>query len=118
MKIFFPTAGLIIGIIAGIYIPFVFPAASSTYVAMGILACMDSLLGGIRAEISGKFNFSIFISGFFGNAIISMLLIWAGDKLNMQLGIAGIVVFGGRLFQNFSYIRRSLLNKNENNENV
>ncbi len=110
--------GLIIGVALGLGSPFEFPQAYSPYVAIGILACIDSVLGGIRSNLNKSFNFGIFISGFFGNAVLSMALIWLGNKLNIQLSIAAIVVYGSRLFENFAQIRRFLLNKNEKKNNI
>ena len=113
-----PVIGLIIGVILGLKSPFVFPQSYSTYVAIGILACVDSVLGGIRSHLDKNFNFGIFISGFFGNGLLSMALIWLGYRLNIQLSIAAVVVFGSRLFQNFAYIRRFWLNKEEKQDNI
>lgn len=107
----FPLLGILAGVILGSISPFVFPAAYMPYAAFGILACIDSVLGGLRSNLDNNFNSSIFISGFFGNAIISMALIWIGNKLNIQLSIAAIVVYGSRIFQNFAYIRRVFFNK-------
>lgn len=110
---FLPFLALIVGVIIGLSSPFVFPLSAMPYVAIGILACADSVLGGIAANLSKKFELGVFISGFFGNALISVALIWLGNKLNLQLSIAAIVVYGSRVFQNFGLIRRYLFNKNE-----
>lgn len=115
---FIPVAGLIAGIIIGIYCPFTFPQSYSPYVAIAILACIDSVLGGVRSNLEGKFHFGIFISGFFGNAILSTILVWMGNKLNIQLSIAAIVVYGSRLFENFAHIRRFLLNKSKKKDSI
>jgi small basic protein len=40
----------------------------SKYLAIAVLACCDSVFGGIASIMEKKFNMSIFISGFFGNA--------------------------------------------------
>lgn len=115
---FIPIIGLFIGIAVGIVCPFMFPVGYSTYVAIGILACADSVLGGVRSNLFKQFNLSIFISGFFGNAILAMLLVFLGEQLNIQLSIAAIVVFGSRLFQNFSDIRRFWLNNAKKRDNI
>lgn len=109
--IILPIFGLLIGVVIGIVIPFEFPQYYSTYVAMGILACIDSVLGGIKSSLNKNFHIDVFMSGFFGNAILAMVLIWLGNKLNIQLSIAVVVVYGSRLFNNFSIIRRFILNK-------
>ena len=53
----------------------------------------------------------IFITGFFGNAILSILLTWLGVKLNVDIYLAAIVVFVGRMFTNFAIIRRYYVDK-------
>lgn len=101
------AAGILIGLNSGIY----FPGIYSAYVAIGILACADSVLGGIRSNLCGEFELNIFLSGFFGNAILAMGLVWLGNQLNIPLSLAAVVVFGSRLFQNFAYIRRFFMKK-------
>ena len=70
------------------------------------------------AIMGRKFNREIFISGFFINAILAVAIVWLGEQLNIELVIAAIVVFGSRIFQNFAYIRRFLLNKNKKEDNI
>ena len=53
----------------------------------------------------------IFVSGFFGNAILSILLTYLGEKLNVDIYLAAIVVFVGRMFTNLSIIRRYYIDK-------
>lgn len=110
--------GLIIGIVIGVIIPYEIPATYSPYVAIGILACLDSVFGGIRAKMIDKFYLTIFISGFFGNAILAIALTYIGDRLGISIHMAAIVVFGSRLFQNFAFIRRSMLNKAHKQEMI
>ena len=105
--------GLLIGIAAGIFSGVVFPVGFSAYVAMGILACMDSLLGGIYANMREDFHWKVFATGFVVNAILAIALIWLGNQLSIDLSIAAIVVYGSRMFNNCSNIRHLLLNKNE-----
>ncbi len=115
---FFPIAGIAVGVVIGFLCPFTLPAWASSYVAVAILACADTVLGGFVAIMGRKFNREIFISGFFINAILAVAIVWLGEQLNIELVIAAIVVFGSRIFQNFAYIRRFLLNKNEKEDNI
>lgn len=108
-----PVIGLIVGIAAGIFSGIVFPPGYSAYVAMGILACMDSLLGGIYANMREDFRWKVFATGFFSNAVLAIVLIWLGNQLSIDLSIAAVVVYGSRMFQNFSNIRHFLLTKKE-----
>lgn len=109
----FSLAAMILGVLAGMFSPFSFPQASLAYVAIIILACLDTWLGGIRSLMQKNFHLDIFIAGFFGNAFISAFLVWMGNKLNIQLSLAAVIVYGSRLFDNFSFIRRYLLKKLE-----
>ena len=102
-------AGLIVGLVIGCFLPWHVPSQYSLYVATGLLAALDSALGGMNARIKKNFNLSIFLSGVFGNAIIAVFLTWLGDKLGLPLYLAAVVVFGTRMFQNFAEIRRELL---------
>lgn len=96
--------GCILGAIIGINLPLI-PYAYSSYVAISIIAALDSVLGGISATLKGTFNLRTFVTGFFGNAILSILLVYLGDKLNVDIYIGAIVVFVGRMFNNLTMIR-------------
>ena len=108
-----PVIGLLIGIIVGVQSGMIFPVGYSAYVAVGILACLDSVLGGIYANMQKNFQGKIFATGFFANAVLAMALIWLGNQLSIDLSIAAVVVYGSRMFNNFSAIRRFLLNKGQ-----
>lgn len=105
--------GIIIGVLIGIYLPITYSASYSLYVSVAILACLDSVFGGLRAALEKKFNTEIFISGFFGNAILAAFLAYIGDRLGVPLYYAAIFAFGGRLFQNFAIIRRLIFRKKD-----
>lgn len=113
-----PALGLIAGILIGIFMPFNIPSQFSTYVAVAILAALDSVFGGVVATMQGKFNMKIFLSGFFGNAMLAALLAYIGDKLGIPIYMAAIFAFGNRLFLNFGIIRRLLLNKYSKEDNI
>ena len=103
--------GFIIGVVIGIISPIHISSQYSPYVAIAILAAIDSVFGGIRASSQKTFDTKIFISGFFGNALLAAILTYIGNSLDVDIYIAAIVIFGTRLFQNFAIIRRFLLNK-------
>ena len=62
-------------------------------------------------ELSKKFDMKIFISGFFGNAILAILLTILGKKLNVDIYLAAIVVFVWRMLMNLGIIRRYYVEK-------
>lgn len=101
--------GLLCGGIIGILVPWTIPAQYSLYVAAGLLAALDSAVGGYCARLERQFRLSVFLSGTIGNALLAALLTWLGEKLGIPLYLAAVVVFGTRIFQNFAKIRRELL---------
>jgi len=102
--------GCVLGAIIGVNGP-VISYSYSGYLAIAIVAALDSVFGGITSVVKGNFDLKIFISGFFGNAILAMLLTWLGVKLNVDIYLAAIVVFVGRMFTNFAIIRRYYIDK-------
>ncbi len=102
--------GCVLGALIGINLP-VISYTYSGYLAIAIIAALDSVFGGITSVLNGKFDLKIFISGFFGNALLSIMLTWLGVKLNVDIYLAAIVVFVGRMFTNFAIIRRYYIDK-------
>jgi len=103
--------GLLIGILIGLMAKINIPEKFSPYMSVAILACVDSVFGAIRASLSKNFQADIFISGFFGNAALAAALAYLGDKLGIPIYIAAVIVFGGRIFDNFAIIRRLIIEK-------
>ena len=103
--------GILVGVILGVIVDVNIPEKLSPYMSVAILACLDSVFGAFRANLSKNFQANIFISGFFGNAILAAALAYLGDKLGIPIYIAAVIVFGGRIFDNFAIIRRLVIEK-------
>ena len=101
----------LLGALAAIYATVQIPTYLSKYIAIGILAALDSVFGGICANLQKNFTLKIFLSGFFGNTLLAVLLTFIGDKLDLDIYLAAVIVFGTRLFQNFAIIRRFMMSK-------
>jgi small basic protein len=102
---------LLIGLFIGFQIPILLPVGFVQYMAIGVLAAMDSVFGGIRAYMEDSFDNTIFISGFIINTLLAAGLAYLGDRLGLELYLAAVVVFGVRIFQNLGIIRRYILKK-------
>ena len=102
--------GCIIGALIGMNAP-VIPYTYSIYLSIAIIAALDTVFGGIASVIKKNFDLQIFLSGFFGNAILSMLLTYLGEKLNVDIYLAAIFVFVWRMFNNLGIIRRYYIEK-------
>ena len=101
--------GIVLGIILGVLLPTI-PYTASKLLAIAIVAALDSVLGGLASRINKKFNVGVFVSGFFINAILAIVLTYFGERLNVDIYLATIIVFVGRIFNNLGIIRRYYLN--------
>ena len=95
----------ILGIILGMNLPTI-SYSYSGYLAIAIIAALDSVFGGLTSVLKKNFDIKIFVSGFFGNAILAILLTYLGEKLNVDIYLAAVIVLVGRMFTNLSIIRR------------
>lgn len=105
---------IVIGCIIGACIGMASPVISytySSYLSIAIIAALDTVFGGIASVVRGNFDLKIFLSGFFGNSILSIALTYLGEKLNVDIYLAAIVVFVGRMFTNLAIIRRHYIDK-------
>ena len=110
--------GLLVGLAVGLLFPWTIPSQYSLYAATGLLAALDSALGGFRARVAGEFKLDVFLSGTIGNAAIAVFLTWLGQNLGIPLYLAAVVVFGTRMFQNFAEIRRELLTSKQKRDKI
>lgn len=102
--------GCILGAIIGVNAP-VISYTYSSYLSIAIIAALDSVFGGIASVVKKQFDLKIFLSGFFGNAVLAIILTYLGNKLNVDIHLAAIVVFVGRMFTNLAIIRRYYVEK-------
>lgn len=106
----------LIALLIGVAIPFVFgfgavSGISGQYLAVAAIAGLDTILGGIRTGLEGKFHNDVFVTGFVSNTLIAFFLAWLGDRIGVNLFLVAAFVLGMRIFTNLSLIRRYLLTK-------
>lgn len=110
-----PIVALIIGAAIALSLGRPLPGVAGQYLAVACLAGLDSVCGGVRSGLEGKFHNDVFVSGFIFNIIIAFFLAWLGDKIFIDLFLAVALVLGARIFNNLSLIRRFLLTKWQDN---
>lgn len=110
--------GAVLGLLLALVYPIHFPPEYTKYVALAILAGLDSVVGGVSASLRGRFNTKVFLTGFVSNALIASIMAWLGNRLDIDISIAAVVMFGSRIFQNFAIIRRLLLKKIEKHSTI
>jgi small basic protein len=110
--VYIPILGAILGIIIGMYVlPYDIPIAFVKYTAISILAALDAIFGGVRAQLGQKFLFFKFITSFFTNVALAAMLAYLGDIVGVDIYMGAVVAFSIRLFQNLSIIRENLLER-------
>lgn len=87
------------------------PAEYAVYLSVAALAGLDTVFGGVRAGIEGRFQNDIFASGFILNTLLAAGLAWLGNRIGVSLALVAVLVLGQRVFLNLSLIRRYYLNK-------
>lgn len=109
--------GCILGVVLGNFAPII-SYTYSGYLAIAIVAALDSVFGGILSSLKKNFDMGVFLSGFFGNAILAMGLTYLGQRLNVDIYLAAIFVFVTRMFNNLGFIRRFYLEKFRNRKKL
>ena len=106
-----PLLGLILGIALGILTDIQIPTVYENYLSIAVLAALDTMFGGIRAQLQQVYDDKVFITGFFFNIALAAGLAFLGVHIGVDLYLAAIFAFGVRLFQNIAVIRRILIAK-------
>ncbi|NLN96888.1 MAG: small basic family protein [Eubacteriaceae bacterium] len=101
-----PLLGLILGIVLGSVVNIDVPLEFAPYLSIGVLAAINSVFGGVNAELQKIFDQKLFVTGFFGNILLAIVLTFLGDKIGLPIYYAAIFYFGTSLFSNFAKIRR------------
>ena len=106
-----PLLGLILGAALGILTDIEIPIEYKDYLSIAVLAALDTIFGGIRAQLQKVYDDKVFISGFFFNILLAAGLAFLGVHIGVDLYLAAIFAFGVRLFQNIAVIRRILITR-------
>jgi small basic protein len=106
--ILIPVVALIVGVIIGLLVK-VDTYGWSVYMGVAVIAGIDSVCGGSRSALEGKFRTDVFVTGFIANILLSVGLIWLGDRVGVSFILVVAIVLGMRIFTNLSVMRRMAL---------
>lgn len=104
--ILIPVIALLIGLAIGLFVRVEVSGMLGIYISLAVLAGLDSVLGGLRSTLEGKFQQVVFLTGFLSNIAIALFMAWFGDLIGLNLYFAAVLVMGWRVFTNLSLIRR------------
>ncbi len=106
-----PLLGLLVGILIGSFSTISIPHDYTKLFSVALLASLDSVFGGLKATVEDKFDSTVFISGFFTNALLAAFLVYVGDRLGIDLYYVALLTFGFRIFKNLAILRRHFLKR-------
>lgn len=106
-----PFIGLLLGILLGLNLPYQIPMTYVNYTAIAILAGLDAVFGGLRAQLDDEFVFFKFITSFFVNTALAAFLVFLGDLMGVNINIGAVVAFSIRIFRNLSLIREQVFER-------
>lgn len=109
--ILIPVLALIVGVLLGALVSEQVPQLLAPYMSVAVLAGLDSICGGSRSYLEGKFQQDIFVSGFLFNIVLAMFFVWLGVNIGLNLMLAAALVFGWRIINNASLIRRLAISR-------
>jgi small basic protein len=104
--ILIPIVALFVGVVLGILVREPVRGELGLYLAVACLAGLDTVCGGIRSQLESKFQSDVFVTGFVANMVIAFFLAWLGDQIGVNLFLVCALIFGTRIFNNLSLIRR------------
>jgi small basic protein len=105
-----PALALIGGVLLGLFLQPTVPVALQPYLPIAVVAALDAVFGGVRAQLDGIFVDKVFVVSFVSNVLVAGLVVFLGDQLGVggQLSTGVVVVLGIRIFSNAAAIRRHL----------
>ena len=56
IKLLFAIIGILVGVIVGLVLPITYSPTYALYISVAILACLDSVFGGVRANLENTFD--------------------------------------------------------------
>lgn len=104
------VAALIIGLVLGLVLQPTVPVVLQPYLPIAVVAALDAVFGGLRANLDGIFDDRVFVISFVSNVLVAAMIVLLGDQLGVggQLSTGVVVVLGIRIFGNVAAIRRHL----------
>lgn len=102
--------GLVAGVVLGLFLEPTVPTWLQPYLPIAVVAALDAVFGGLRAQLDGIFDDRVFVVSFVANVLVAALIVYLGDQLGVgaQLSTGVVVVLGIRIFSNAAAIRRHL----------
>ena len=107
----YALAGIVIGFAAGWYFPLYLPFEYARLLSVSLMAALDTVFGGMRSSMEGKYDNTVFIIRLFYQCCFGSVFVLFRYLLGIDLYLVGILIFGMRIFNNLAAIRHLFLKK-------
>ena len=99
---------LIIGLIIGFILQVDLPRAYLPYLAIAIVALLDTLVAGVRDELNAYAKIPRLLLRLLATLLMSFTLLLLGQNLNLEMGMAVLIALTLRLLINTDHIIKRL----------
>ena len=110
--------GTIIGIIIGILNPLNISLISEKVLLILILVSFDVLFAGTNAKLLKQFDYLLFTNEFILNSILSMVLVYLGNIMGLDLFSIVAMFLTIKIFYNLSKLTKTVVLKIKKNSTV
>lgn len=110
--------GVVLGVIAGMNLNFVYSPEYAVYISLGILAIINTIFNMLNENIKGELSLIKSIVYLIGDMIFGLLLAYVGEQLGLPIYLAGVFAFGNNIYKNIKNITNIMLEKFKKNEEI
>lgn len=110
--------GILVGIIIGILLPLNISLINEKVLLILILVSFDILFAGINAKLLKQFDYLLFTNEFILNSILSVVLVYLGNIVGLDLFSTVALVLTIKIFYNLSKLTKTVVLKIKKNSTV
>ena len=103
--------GILVGIVIGILLPLNISLINEKVLLILILVSFDILFAGINAKLLKQFDYLLFTNEFILNSILSMVLVYLGTIMSLELFSVVALVLTIKIFYNLSKLTKTIVLK-------
>ena len=110
--------GILVGIVIGILLPLNISLINEKVLLILILVSFDILFAGINAKLLKQFDYLLFTNEFILNSILSVVLVYLGNIMGLDLFSVVALVLTLKIFYNLSKLTKTVVLKTKKNSTV
>ena len=109
--LFLSFIGLLLGLFVGVQLSLEIPSAYNYYYAAFLVVLLDSILEAVKNIFENIYDSTFLWIEFMGKVFIAMILVFLGEKLNVDLYLIVFFAFGYNMLSKMGAIRTFIYKK-------